>query len=71
MTSKSEQSQTESEQSQPQPRETYGYCSWHQGNARGVRLIRGIEQGSGAGGNLFACPSCREAYDLVPLADQP
>jgi hypothetical protein len=51
----------------------YGYCSWHQGHARGVRLIQATEQSSGPGsaGNHFACPSCREAYDLVPLADRP
>jgi hypothetical protein len=49
----------------------YGWCAWHEGNARGVRLIRAIEQGSGPGGNLFACPSCCRVYDLVPFADQP
>lgn len=51
----------------------YGFCAWHEGYSRGVRLIRVIEQGSGpgAGGNVFACRSCREAYGLVPLADQP
>lgn len=51
----------------------YGWCAWHQGNARGVRLISIVEQGSGpcAAGNRFACRPCREAYDLVPLADRP
>lgn len=49
----------------------YGWCSWHENYARGVRLVRIIEQGSGPGGSLFACPSCREAYGLVPVADQP
>lgn len=49
----------------------YGWCAWHQGNARGVRLISVQEQGSGPGGALFACRPCRHAYDLVPLADQP
>lgn len=51
----------------------YGWCAWHQGRARGVRLIQVIEQGSGPGtaGNHFACLSCRQAYDLVPLADRP
>lgn len=49
----------------------YGWCAWHQNYARGVRLVRVFEQGSGAGGNLFACRTCREAYDLVPFADQP
>ncbi|MFI1726894.1 hypothetical protein [Streptomyces sp. NPDC020489] len=49
----------------------YGWCAWHQNHARGVRLIRAIEQGSGTGGNLFACLPCRQAYDLTPYADQP
>lgn len=50
-----------------------GWCAWHQNYARGVRLIQVIEQSSGPGtmGNHFACPPCRQAYDLVPLADQP
>ncbi|MFC8433677.1 hypothetical protein [Streptomyces sp. NPDC057253] len=49
----------------------YGWCAWHQNYARGVRLISAIEQGSGSGQCLFACRSCRDIYDLVPLADQP
>lgn len=51
----------------------YGWCAWHQGNARGVRLVAVNEQGSGPGtaGRHFACGPCRESYDLVPLADQP
>lgn len=48
---------------------SYGWCAWHENYARGVRLIRVIEQGSGPSPGLFACPSCREAYDLIPLAD--
>lgn len=49
----------------------YGWCAWHQNYARGVRLVRAVEQGSGPGASLFACRPCREAYSLVPLADQP
>uniref|UniRef100_A0AAU2A1F0 Uncharacterized protein n=1 Tax=Streptomyces sp. NBC_00093 TaxID=2975649 RepID=A0AAU2A1F0_9ACTN len=49
----------------------FGYCSWHDGHARGVRLIQAHEQGSGPGGGAFACHSCRIAYDLVPFADRP
>lgn len=49
----------------------YGYCHWHQNYARGVRLVRAVEQGSGVGANFFACPSCRTAYGLTPLADLP
>lgn len=51
----------------------YGHCAWHQGFARDVRLIRIEETASGPGtmGNKFACPPCRQAHDLVPLADAP
>jgi hypothetical protein len=50
---------------------SFGYCSWHSGYSRGVRLISVQEQGSGPGGGQFACHSCRQAYDLAPFADQP
>ncbi|MFD1659994.1 hypothetical protein ACFSL4_17775 [Streptomyces caeni] len=49
----------------------YGWCSWHQGYSGGVRLIQVVEQGSGPGGHVFACASCRELHGLVPFADQP
>ncbi len=49
----------------------YGYCSWHQRFAGGVRLIEVIEQGSGSGGALYACSPCRTRYNLVPFADRP
>jgi hypothetical protein len=49
----------------------YGWCAWHQNYARGVRLIEAHEEASGPRGNVFACRPCREAYDLVPLADRP
>ncbi|MEU5340381.1 hypothetical protein AB0H18_06000 [Streptomyces sp. NPDC020766] len=51
----------------------YGYCAWHHRFARGVRLIQVHEAGSGPNttGSKFACYSCRQAYDLVPLADKP
>lgn len=63
----------ENTQSQPNTGDStaYGWCAWHQSYARGVRLIDVHEQGSGPGGNLFACHSCRVAYSLVPLADRP
>lgn len=52
---------------------SFGYCTWHQGHASGVRLIQVEEAGSGpsSAGSLFACHSCRQAYDLVPFADRP
>jgi hypothetical protein len=49
----------------------FAYCSWHEGYAWGARLVRIHEQGSGGGGKQFACPPCRTAYDLTPIADQP
>ncbi len=48
----------------------YGWCAWHKGHARGVRLIQVQEQGSGSGGSCFACGPCREKHGLVPLADR-
>ncbi|MFM9652744.1 hypothetical protein [Streptomyces galilaeus] len=48
-----------------------GWCSWHSGNAEGIRLITVYEQGSGSGGHLFACGPCRKEHGLVPFADQP
>jgi hypothetical protein len=51
---------------------SFAYCSWHEDFSRSARLVRLADQGSGSGpGGLFACASCRHAYDLVPLADQP
>ncbi|MFE6482385.1 hypothetical protein ACFVGN_05520 [Streptomyces sp. NPDC057757] len=51
---------------------SFGYCAWHQGHSRGVRLVQVTDQGSTfGGGGLFACRPCREAFDLAPLADQP
>lgn len=48
----------------------YGWCSWHEGHASGLRLITVHEQGSGPGGGAFACGPCRELHHLVPFADQ-
>ena len=50
---------------------SYAWCSWHRSFTNTARLIQVIEQGSGPGGNLFACANCRDIYRLVPLADQP
>ncbi|SBT91392.1 hypothetical protein GA0115233_103024 [Streptomyces sp. DI166] len=50
---------------------SWGWCAWHQSYARGVRLIRAIEQGSGPGASLFACGPCRKTHNLTPLADLP
>lgn len=68
-----ESTQTAETAASPNERTGYGWCAWHQAYARGVRLIQARDAGSGpgSGGNAFACHSCRQAYDLVPLADQP
>lgn len=50
---------------------TYGFCSWHQRFADGVRLIDVIEQGSGSGGTAYACRPCISLHRLVPFADRP
>ncbi|ULR50584.1 hypothetical protein [Streptomyces deccanensis] len=52
---------------------SFAFCSWHEDFSRSARLVRvPDDQGSGSGpGGLFACASCRHAYDLVPFADQP
>lgn len=63
-----ESTQPETERDTPT---AYGYCHWHEGQARGVRLVRAEEQGSGVAANFFACPTCLTTYDLTPLADLP
>lgn len=49
----------------------YAWCAWHRAFTNTARLIQAIEQGSGSGGSLFACASCRDVYHLTPLADRP
>lgn len=41
------------------------WCAWHQAYSNTTRLVRDT-----SGARLFACYSCREAYDLAPVADQ-
>ncbi|MDQ1037287.1 hypothetical protein QFZ75_003703 [Streptomyces sp. V3I8] len=50
----------------------YGYCAWHKGHCRGVRLILVLEApaGPGTAGNLFACHDCQMKHGLIPLADR-
>ncbi|MDX2639926.1 hypothetical protein [Streptomyces stelliscabiei] len=52
---------------------SFAWCSWHENFDRTARLVRvPDDQGSGHGaGGLFACFSCRQAYGLSPVADQP
>lgn len=49
----------------------FGWCSWHDGPTEGAVLVAAQDAGSAAGGIfLRACSSCREKYDLTPLADR-
>jgi hypothetical protein len=50
---------------------SFAYCSWHEDYSRSARLVSVPDDQSSGPGGLFACASCRHAYDLVPLADQP
>lgn len=61
---------TDQNPGQTAPRPSFAWCSWHEGYSRSARLVRIIEAGSGPGGGLFACVSCRHAYDLTPVAEQ-
>jgi hypothetical protein len=56
----------------PEDATGYGFCSWHQRFADGVRLIEVIEQGSGPGTGAvqYACGPCRQVYGLTPFADR-
>lgn len=49
-----------------------GYCSWHEGSARDIRLIMVVGPGTGpeVGHKRFACHPCQITYGLVPLADR-
>ncbi|GAB7101756.1 hypothetical protein JCM4814A_00700 [Streptomyces phaeofaciens JCM 4814] len=42
------------------------WCAWHESYSNTARLVRDT-----GGAKLFACFSCRDAYDLAPVADQP
>lgn len=42
------------------------WCAWHEAYSNTARPVRDT-----SGARLFACYSCREAYDLAPVADQP
>jgi len=42
------------------------WCAWHQSYSATARLVQDAE-----GAAHFACHSCREAYGLTPIADQP
>lgn len=42
------------------------WCAWHESYSNTARLVR-----DSSGARLFACYSCRQAYDLPLIADQP
>lgn len=43
-----------------------GWCAWHEAYSATARRVQDAE-----GALHFACYSCRQAYDLTPIADQP
>ncbi|MDT0477425.1 hypothetical protein RM863_35415 [Streptomyces sp. DSM 41014] len=48
----------------------HGWCSWHHGPGKELRLITAVEQGSGPGAHHRACAHCRAKYRLIPLGEQ-
>lgn len=56
---------TQTEESPTIPRTGIAWCAWHQAYSNTARPVRDT-----SGARLFACYSCREAYDLQPIADQ-
>lgn len=46
-------------------RTTIAFCAWHEAYSNTARPVR-----DSSGARLFACFSCRQAYDLVPIADE-
>jgi hypothetical protein len=60
-------------QDTPATSSSYGYCAWHRGITRDLRLIHIAETGSGpgAGRQQHACHPCQIEHGLVPLADRP
>ncbi|MFJ4418312.1 hypothetical protein [Streptomyces sp. NPDC088925] len=54
------------------PARSIGWCAWHRGLADDPVLIQVVEQasGPGSGGRLYACPRCRESYQLTPYAEK-
>lgn len=45
-------------------------CHWHQGLTGKPILISIVEQNSGPGMALYACPACRRRQQLVPWAER-
>ncbi|WP_129287006.1 hypothetical protein [Streptomyces sp. GZWMJZ-114] len=54
------------------PARSIGWCAWHRGLADDPVLIQVVEQASGPGsaGRLYACPRCRDSYQLTPYAEK-
>lgn len=42
------------------------WCAWHEAYSSTARPVR-----DASGARFFACHSCRHAYGLAPIADQP
>ncbi len=41
------------------------FCAWHEAYSNTARPVR-----DSSGARLFACLSCRQAYDLAPIGDE-
>lgn len=57
---------TRAEESPAIPRTGIAWCAWHEAYSNTARAVR-----DSSGARLFACVSCRQAFDLVPIADRP
>ncbi len=40
------------------------FCAWHEAYSNTARAVR-----DSSGARLFACQSCRDIYELTPIAD--
>lgn len=56
---------TQTEESPTIPRIAIAWCAWHESYSNTARPVR-----DSSGARLFACSSCRQAYDLVPIVDE-
>ncbi|OQD56188.1 hypothetical protein BM536_011065 [Streptomyces phaeoluteigriseus] len=56
---------TQTEQPSTTPPAGIAWCAWHEAYSNTARPVR-----DSSGACLFACSSCREAYDLPLIADE-
>lgn len=46
-------------------------CAWCKGSEPPLIPVGFVEQGTSAGAYILACSDCRDARDLLPLAEHP